>query len=53
MNTTDDRATYFYIHTLTRTSSHPLLDLLPPERVDIPGIRLADIDRAPDMTRLA
>ena len=47
MNTTDDSTTYFYIHTLARTSSHPLLDLLPPERIDIPGSRLQDIDRSP------
>lgn len=47
MNTTDDRTTYFYIHTLARTSQHPLLDLLPPERIDIPGSRLQDIDSPP------
>jgi hypothetical protein len=53
MNTTDDGTTYFYIHTLARTSSHPLLDLLPPERIDIPGSRLQDIDRSPAATREA
>ncbi len=49
MNTTDDRTTYFYIHTLARTSRHPLLELLPPQRIDIPGSRLQDID-SPRMT---
>jgi predicted phosphodiesterase len=44
MNATDERTTYFYIHTLARTSKHPLLDLMPPERIDIPGSRLRDID---------
>jgi hypothetical protein len=49
MNTTGDRTTYFYIHTLARTSKHPLLELLPPQRIDIPGSRLQDID-SPRMT---
>lgn len=52
MNTTDDRTSYFYIHTLVRTAKHPLLDLLPPERIEIPGIRLAELD-APMTTREA
>jgi len=47
MNTTDDLTTYFYIHTLTKASKHPLLDLLPPERIEIPGSRPQDIDSQP------
>ena len=39
MNSTDDRATYFYIHTLARGSKSPLLELLPPQRIEIPGVR--------------
>jgi hypothetical protein len=34
---------------LARTSKHPLLELLPPQRIDIPGSRLQDID-SPRMT---
>lgn len=44
MNTTDERTTYFYIHTLVRTADQPLLDLLPPQRIEIAGTRLADLD---------
>ena len=39
MNSTDDRATYFCIHTLARGSKSPLLELLPPQRIEIPGVR--------------
>ncbi|MEZ5786241.1 MAG: metallophosphoesterase [Xanthobacteraceae bacterium] len=53
MNTTDDRTTYFYIHTLARTPKHPLLDLLPPQRIDIPGSPLQDIDETPIALREA
>jgi hypothetical protein len=53
MNTTDDRTTHFYIHTLAKSSNHPLLDLLPPERIDIPGSRLQDIDIPPAPTHEA
>ena len=35
MNATDDRATYFYVHTLT--SGRDRLDLLSPQRIEIPG----------------
>ena len=47
MNTADDRTTYFYIHTLARGSRHPLLDLLQPERIEIPGIHPQDINGLP------
>lgn len=36
MNATDDRTTYFYIHTLAR-GLNQRLDLLAPQRIDIPG----------------
>ena len=36
MNATDDRTTYFYIHTLAR-GLNPRLDLQAPQRIDIPG----------------
>jgi Calcineurin-like phosphoesterase len=37
MNATDDHTTYFYIHTLT--SGHDRLDLLSPQRIEIPGTK--------------
>ena len=36
MNATDDRTTYFYIHTLAR-GLNQRLDLQAPQRIDIPG----------------
>jgi hypothetical protein len=36
MNATDDRTTYFYIHTLARGPNRRL-DLQTPQRIDIPG----------------
>jgi 3',5'-cyclic AMP phosphodiesterase CpdA len=41
MGGTDDRGTYFYIHTLVQTPGHKLR-LLAPERVDLPGRQSAD-----------
>ena len=35
MNATDDRTTYFYVHTLTNGQNR--LDLLSPQRIEIPG----------------
>jgi hypothetical protein len=41
MGGTDDYGTYFYIHTLARNPGRKL-DLLAPERVDLPGRQSAD-----------
>lgn len=41
METTDDRATHFYVHTLA-SGPNRRLDLLAPQRIDIPGARPED-----------
>jgi hypothetical protein len=45
MNATDDRTTHFYVHTLTNGQNR--LDLLSPQRIEIPGAKQEDNESLP------